>query len=175
MARISTYIKDTVITGDDFVIGSDGGNANRTSQFSVDSLASFINANKGFVHVEDILYGDDIVPGVFPVEYFGDVTATPPIPPTFPVVRVNHGLGNTDIIAFVLEKSTVSTPPTVWVNNDDGELEATMVDPLYNMEALRSIIANTITVIDDNNVDIDFGVIRRIEAKIIIIGPKTSS
>ena len=57
MARISTYIKDTNVTGNDFVIGSDGDNTNMTKQFGVDALAAYINRDVSRVFATDISYG----------------------------------------------------------------------------------------------------------------------
>lgn len=47
MARISTYTKDTVLTGTDKVIGTDA-NGNVTKNFSLDSILGFVESNASF-------------------------------------------------------------------------------------------------------------------------------
>lgn len=48
MPRISTYPKDTNVTGNDIWIGSDGDNGLITKNFSPDSLAAYYNTNNSF-------------------------------------------------------------------------------------------------------------------------------
>lgn len=48
MARISTYPIDTVITGSDLWIGSDGDNALETKNFNADNLATYYNQSNSF-------------------------------------------------------------------------------------------------------------------------------
>ena len=42
MARIETYVNDTVISGLDKIIGTDAENNNATKNFTVNDLAAFI-------------------------------------------------------------------------------------------------------------------------------------
>jgi hypothetical protein len=46
MAKISTYALDTDIRGNDKLIGSDGGAANATKNFTIDRVANFLNTTK---------------------------------------------------------------------------------------------------------------------------------
>lgn len=46
MAKISTYALDTDISGGDKLIGTDGGAANATKNFTIDKVAEFLNKNK---------------------------------------------------------------------------------------------------------------------------------
>ena len=48
MPRISSYPKDTVVTGSDIWIGSDGDNGLITKNFSPDTLAAYYIANNTF-------------------------------------------------------------------------------------------------------------------------------
>lgn len=48
MPRISSYPKDTTVTGNDIWIGSDGDNGLITKNFSADSLAAYYNTNNTF-------------------------------------------------------------------------------------------------------------------------------
>lgn len=48
MPRISTYPKDTVVSGNDIWIGSDGDNGLITKNFSPDALAAYYNDNNTF-------------------------------------------------------------------------------------------------------------------------------
>ena len=60
MAKISSYPKDTAITGNDIWIGSDGDNALITKNFSPDALADYYNENglidgdKRYVHTQAV-------------------------------------------------------------------------------------------------------------------------
>lgn len=45
MSKISSYPKDTVITPDDILIGSDGNNAYITKNFSVGTFLAYIEEN----------------------------------------------------------------------------------------------------------------------------------
>lgn len=46
MAKISTYALDTDIRGGDKLIGTDGGAANATKNFTIDRVADFLNTTK---------------------------------------------------------------------------------------------------------------------------------
>ena len=48
MSKISSYPKDTVITPDDILIGSDGDNAYITKNFSVGKFLAYIEDNGNF-------------------------------------------------------------------------------------------------------------------------------
>lgn len=48
MSKISSYPKDTVITPDDILIGSDGNNAYITKNFSVGTFLAYIEENGNF-------------------------------------------------------------------------------------------------------------------------------
>ena len=48
MSKISSYPKDTVITPDDILIGSDGNNAYITKNFSVGTFLAYIEENGSF-------------------------------------------------------------------------------------------------------------------------------
>lgn len=48
MSKISSYPKDTVITPDDILIGSDGNNAYITKNFSVGTFLAYIEDNGNF-------------------------------------------------------------------------------------------------------------------------------
>jgi hypothetical protein len=48
MSKISSYPKDTVITSDDILIGSDGDNAYITKNFSVGKFLEYIEENGTF-------------------------------------------------------------------------------------------------------------------------------
>ena len=48
MSKISSYTKDTVITPDDILIGSDGNNAYITKNFSVGTFLAYIEDNGNF-------------------------------------------------------------------------------------------------------------------------------
>ena len=48
MSKISSYPKDTVITSDDILIGSDGDNAYITKNFSVGKFLAYIEDNGTF-------------------------------------------------------------------------------------------------------------------------------
>jgi hypothetical protein len=48
MPRISSYPKDTNVTGNDIWIGSDGDNGLITKNFSPDGLATYYNTNNSF-------------------------------------------------------------------------------------------------------------------------------
>lgn len=48
MSKISSYPKDTVITPDDILIGSDGDNAYITKNFSVGTFLAYIEENGSF-------------------------------------------------------------------------------------------------------------------------------
>lgn len=48
MPRISTYPKDTVVSGNDIWIGSDGDNGLITKNFSADALGAYYNDNNTF-------------------------------------------------------------------------------------------------------------------------------
>jgi len=48
MSKISSYPKDTVITPDDILIGSDGNNAYITKNFSVGTFLAYIEDNGSF-------------------------------------------------------------------------------------------------------------------------------
>lgn len=49
MARISTYIKDSNITGEDRVIGSDAQNNNATVNFPLSGILTYIENNATFI------------------------------------------------------------------------------------------------------------------------------
>jgi len=46
MAKISTYALDTDVRGTDKVIGTDGGAANATKNFTIDKVADFLNTSR---------------------------------------------------------------------------------------------------------------------------------
>ena len=87
MARISTYIKDNNISREDFVIGSDGDNNQRTSQFSVGALADFIAEDFQLGALSDLgltahfavrlLYGYSDSAGLTPDLFDSDGAITP--------------------------------------------------------------------------------------------------
>lgn len=52
MAKISTYSKDSSLTGNDTVLGTDGDNENTTVNFSLSTLADFFNENDNYTHTQ---------------------------------------------------------------------------------------------------------------------------
>tara|TARA_B100000287_G_C20674796_1_gene794800 strand:- start:8742 stop:9068 length:327 start_codon:yes stop_codon:yes gene_type:complete len=52
MAKISTYSKDSSLTGNDTVLGTDGDNENVTVNFSLATLANYFNQNDNYTHTQ---------------------------------------------------------------------------------------------------------------------------
>ena len=93
MSKISSYPKDTVITSDDILIGSDGDNAYITKNFSVGKFLAYIEENGSFF-MDTFVYSQlvsnslwviehnlDKYPGVTVIDssgnkVFGDITYT---------------------------------------------------------------------------------------------------
>ena len=178
MARISTYIKDSVVTGQDFVIGSDGDNLNRTSQFSVDALATYINRDVSRTFSVDISYGYN--PSIFQPDginfvtlasdkaayeyYFGVFLAdgTPARPPAPPIFRINHGLKDAAVNIVWLQEAEYQRPAGLWIPGEDGDNTldfdaATFTSPSPVIEIDQITTISEYNVIDIDTVDVNLG------------------
>ena len=178
MARISTYIKDTNITGNDFVIGSDGDNTNRTSQFSVDALATYINRNVSRVFATDISYGYN--PSIFQPDginfvtlasdkvayeyYFGIFLADGSVarPAAPPVFRIEHGLKDSAVNIVWLQEAEYQRPAGLWVPGEDGDNTLDFDTSTFNTpspveDVLQITPLTAYNIIDEDTVDVTLG------------------
>ena len=194
MARISTYIKDNNITREDFVIGSDGDNNNRTSQFSVGALADFIGQDieldglpegTGRIHTEGVHYapGFDSLVGTDPRSpssqefytggFYDDGTPDGVFTqPKYPVINIDHNFNTRDVVVFVLENQMVQEPETTW-RNINGVLTPEFKPGVPAVPRLVESFSSAVIIIDDNRVQVDLGNIREINATVVVLGPNT--
>ena len=85
MSKISSYPKDTVITPDDILIGSDGDNAYITKNFSVAQFLAFIETAGTFIQ-DTFTFNQAVSDSVWVINHgLG----------TFPSVTVLDSAGNT--------------------------------------------------------------------------------
>ena len=196
MARISTYIKDSVVTGEDFVIGSDGDNLNRTSQFSVDALATYINRDTSKVYTTRLLYGYDGNgdPDLFDDD--GNVTqkyagaddqsipdgsldgaddpgpfpgGSPERPPYF---EVKHNLRSSavDVLLYRLVPHTPET--SLWTSSNTSQVNGFVPNTTEMDEDRYSpyIPVGGVFIIDDNTIHIDFNNFELYDVQVVVLG-----
>ena len=201
MARISTYIKDTVVTGDDFVIGSDGNNQNRTSQFGVDALAAYITRNSSIVFSARLLYGYSDELGMVPDLFDDDGNVipkyagvddgsipdgsldgmdpggpfdqgTPARPPYF---EIKHNLGTEDIDVLVFRRVEHSPETRLWTSSNTSVIDGNEVNTITTTESRYSPYTPVggVFIIDPNTVHIDFNAFELYDVQVIISGATT--
>jgi len=68
MARIKTYVKDTVITDGDKLLGTDAANNNRTVNIEVGSLKSYIEDNAEF-NADTTIFNQNTASNVWTIEH----------------------------------------------------------------------------------------------------------
>jgi hypothetical protein len=87
MAKISTYALDSDIRGGDKLIGTDGGAANATKNFTLDKVADFLNTTK--IESASIRYRYQDV-GQYDVREFGTISFPSSLGPTVPFNSFNN-------------------------------------------------------------------------------------
>ena len=174
MARISTYEIDTVIHADDNVIGTDPSSNNATRLYPVSSLAAFIRDGYTRIFDSEVSFGQDIpANGFLPAAY-----QTIPEPLTSTVTRPDVTLRVGLMPEFTYTHNLNTTSVVVTVFEDVMEYTFTSTDAdnpqvgnSYTPRGFQDVTDDVvITIIDNNNVRVDFGLPRPITGRVIIIG-----
>ena len=176
MARISTYPIDSIVSLQDNVIGTNQspGHVNETVLFPVSGLANLIRDGYTRIFDSEVSFGQDIpANGFLPAAY---QTIPDPLVSTSTRPDVNLRVGLMPEFTYTHNLNTTSVVVTVFEDVMEYTFTSTDADNpqvgnSYTPRGFQDVTDDvTITIIDNNNVRVSFGLPRPITGKVIIIG-----